>query len=198
MVVAGWYSVASNRSAVRIQSSANFYMEHLFSVNCIDKTKIKKKRPLWATKFAFTWRRQCLLLAMWSMSRLMVTLCDVSCFAFYFMMTSSSYCIWRCVMPLYDKVCHCKTYANAVMLCDVVKCMWCYYCSNKCDVMCDAIVLLRFMSWKLLTIVTSVTIVTFVTIWTSVTIVTFMTIWTSVTIVTFKTLVSLGRFWRLW
>ena len=45
MVVAGWYSVASNRSAVRIQSSANFYMEHLFTVNCIDKTKIKKKRP---------------------------------------------------------------------------------------------------------------------------------------------------------
>ena len=31
------------RSAVRIQSPAKF-VEHLFTVNCIEKTKIKKKR----------------------------------------------------------------------------------------------------------------------------------------------------------
>ena len=33
------------RSAVQIQSLALFYMEHLFTVNCVEKTKIKKKRP---------------------------------------------------------------------------------------------------------------------------------------------------------
>ena len=33
------------RSTVRIQSSANFSKEHLFTVNCIEKTNIKKKRP---------------------------------------------------------------------------------------------------------------------------------------------------------
>ena len=32
------------RSAVHLQSSANFFAEHLFTVNCIEKTKIKKKR----------------------------------------------------------------------------------------------------------------------------------------------------------
>ena len=35
---------------VRIQSSANFYKEHLFSVNCIDKTQVKKKTPGMAFK----------------------------------------------------------------------------------------------------------------------------------------------------
>jgi len=30
---------------VRIQSSANFYIQHLFTANCIRKTKIKKNRP---------------------------------------------------------------------------------------------------------------------------------------------------------
>ena len=33
------------RSMVQIQSWANFYNEHLFTVNCIEMTKIKKKRP---------------------------------------------------------------------------------------------------------------------------------------------------------
>ena len=33
------------RSAVRIQSLAKFYMEHLFTVNCIEKTNINKKMP---------------------------------------------------------------------------------------------------------------------------------------------------------
>ena len=33
------------RSGVRIQSLANFYIEHLFSVKCIEKTKINQKRP---------------------------------------------------------------------------------------------------------------------------------------------------------
>ena len=31
------------RSAVRIQSSVNFDIEHLFTCNCFEKTKIKKK-----------------------------------------------------------------------------------------------------------------------------------------------------------
>ena len=35
-------------NAVRIQSSANYYIGHfLFTVNCIEKTKIKIKRPEW-------------------------------------------------------------------------------------------------------------------------------------------------------
>ena len=38
-----WYY----RSAVRIQPSANIYIEHLFIFNCIEKKKIKKKRPEW-------------------------------------------------------------------------------------------------------------------------------------------------------
>ena len=29
--------------ALRIQSSANFYKEHMFPVNCIEQTKIKKE-----------------------------------------------------------------------------------------------------------------------------------------------------------
>ena len=32
------------RSAVRIPSSAKIYIEY-FTVNCVEKTKIKKKRP---------------------------------------------------------------------------------------------------------------------------------------------------------
>ena len=41
-----WYSgrFRYQRSAVRIQSLAKF-IEHLFTVNCIEKTKIKKQRP---------------------------------------------------------------------------------------------------------------------------------------------------------
>ena len=35
---------------VRIQSSANFYVEHLLTVYCIEKTKIKKKMP-WMAHF---------------------------------------------------------------------------------------------------------------------------------------------------
>ena len=35
----------NQKSAVRIQSLANFYVEHLFTVNCIERTNIKKKRP---------------------------------------------------------------------------------------------------------------------------------------------------------
>ena len=31
--------------AGQIQLSANFYIEYLFTVNCKEKTKIKKKRP---------------------------------------------------------------------------------------------------------------------------------------------------------
>ena len=37
-------SLSNQRSAVRIQSSANFYLEHIFTVNCIEKTKTKEKR----------------------------------------------------------------------------------------------------------------------------------------------------------
>ena len=33
------------RSAARIQSLAKFYTEHSYTVNCIEKTKIKYKRP---------------------------------------------------------------------------------------------------------------------------------------------------------
>ena len=46
-------------STVRIQSSANFYMEHLLTVNCKQKTKIKKKRPTMAfyTK-SYVWERE--------------------------------------------------------------------------------------------------------------------------------------------
>ena len=33
------------RFMVRIHPSSNFYIEHLFTVNCNEKTKIKKKRP---------------------------------------------------------------------------------------------------------------------------------------------------------
>ena len=29
--------------SVQIQSAANFYIEHMFTVNCIEKMKIKKK-----------------------------------------------------------------------------------------------------------------------------------------------------------
>ena len=36
------------RLAVQIPSSANFYKEHLFTVNCFDKTKIKKMMPAMA------------------------------------------------------------------------------------------------------------------------------------------------------
>ena len=32
-------------SAERVESLANFDMKHLFTINCIEKTKIKKKRP---------------------------------------------------------------------------------------------------------------------------------------------------------
>ena len=38
-------SFRDQMSAVRIQSLANFNMEHLFTVNCDEMTKIKKKRP---------------------------------------------------------------------------------------------------------------------------------------------------------
>ena len=39
-------AVASDtREAVRIQSTAIFFIEHLFTGNCKEKTKIKKKRP---------------------------------------------------------------------------------------------------------------------------------------------------------
>ena len=30
-------------------------MEHLFTVNCIEKTKIKKKRPEWPLKMTNDW-----------------------------------------------------------------------------------------------------------------------------------------------
>ena len=33
------------RSAVQILSLTNYYIEHLFTVNSIEKTEIKKKRP---------------------------------------------------------------------------------------------------------------------------------------------------------
>ena len=39
-------------SAVRIRSSANFYIEPLFIVNCMEKTKIKENRGLeWPINF---------------------------------------------------------------------------------------------------------------------------------------------------
>ena len=34
------------RSAVRIQSSANIYIEHLCTANCVEKMKIKKKEAV--------------------------------------------------------------------------------------------------------------------------------------------------------
>ena len=34
----------NQRSAVRVQSSARLYIAHLFTVNCIEKTKVKRKR----------------------------------------------------------------------------------------------------------------------------------------------------------
>ena len=37
--------VLDQRSVVRIQPSTNFCIEHLFTVSCIEKMKIKKKRP---------------------------------------------------------------------------------------------------------------------------------------------------------
>ena len=46
LLYSGSYSVGlfqHQRSPVRVQSSANFLMEHLFTVNCIEMTKIMKK-----------------------------------------------------------------------------------------------------------------------------------------------------------
>ena len=42
-----WYNgcFRYQRSAVRIQSLANFYIKHLLIVNCNEKTKMKKTRP---------------------------------------------------------------------------------------------------------------------------------------------------------
>ena len=37
--------LAEQRSAVRIQSSVNFCKERSSIVNCVEKTKLKKKRP---------------------------------------------------------------------------------------------------------------------------------------------------------
>ena len=35
---------------VPIEPTVDFYMEHLIIVNCIEKTKIKKKMPEWSIK----------------------------------------------------------------------------------------------------------------------------------------------------
>ena len=43
-------SLRHQRYTVRMQSSANFYIEHLLNVNCIEMTKIKNKRPGMALK----------------------------------------------------------------------------------------------------------------------------------------------------
>ena len=44
MVVAQLVERSVQTPEVRIQSSANFYIEHLFTVNYIEKANIKKKR----------------------------------------------------------------------------------------------------------------------------------------------------------
>ena len=45
MVVAQLVERSVQTPEVRIQSSANFYIEHLLTVNCKEETKMKKEMP---------------------------------------------------------------------------------------------------------------------------------------------------------
>ena len=60
MIVAQLEELLLQRSEVRGSNPviANFYMEHMFTVNCIEKTKIKEKSPVMA-HFLKTMVREC-------------------------------------------------------------------------------------------------------------------------------------------